>query len=245
MGIRPFARSMLIAIALVQIGCVKSRTDQTETGEDTPSRAAPSAREATRPDTTIIVNGLKLSEEVVGQLQQLYPVTIPPGRYWYDAVSGGYGREGEPIAGQMMAGPRARWSSRGERVSRYLRRLHQRTPDHRGREGVHRTAVPNPSRNRPLLGHGHGSGRIRGPAALLQPGAMSRRAPTGRWRPIDVSHLLRPQWRLHDVRYPRNDHYRAAMMAVLSTLAFATISSAAQQGVTPRSAVPVEPIAAS
>jgi len=118
MGISPLVRSTLIAIAGVLIGCAKSRTDQTETSGDPPSRPAPSAPEATRPDTSIIVNGVELSEELLGQLRQLYPVTIPPGRYWYDAVSGGYGREGEPIAGQMMAGltlggPLAANASRG------------------------------------------------------------------------------------------------------------------------------------
>jgi len=34
----------------------------------------------------------------------VYPVAIAPGRYWYDHISGAYGREGNPIAGQMMAG---------------------------------------------------------------------------------------------------------------------------------------------
>ena len=52
----------------------------------------------------VVVNGQALSVETVQQLQQVYPVAIAPGRYWYDAVSGAYGREGEPIAGQMMAG---------------------------------------------------------------------------------------------------------------------------------------------
>lgn len=55
-------------------------------------------------DLSIVVNGQTLSAETVQQLQQLYPVAIPPGRYWYDAVSGAYGREGEPIAGMMLAG---------------------------------------------------------------------------------------------------------------------------------------------
>jgi len=61
---------------------------------------APARVEAAR----IVVNGQALSVETVQQLQQVYPVAIPPGHYWYDAVSGAYGREGEPIAGQMMAG---------------------------------------------------------------------------------------------------------------------------------------------
>ena len=54
--------------------------------------------------TNIVVNGVALSADTVRVLQQVYPVAIAPGRYWYDAVSGAYGREGEPIAGQMIAG---------------------------------------------------------------------------------------------------------------------------------------------
>lgn len=52
----------------------------------------------------IVVNGVALSVEKLRALQQIYPVAIAPGRYWYDAISGAYGREGEPIAGQMIAG---------------------------------------------------------------------------------------------------------------------------------------------
>lgn len=54
--------------------------------------------------TGIFVNGQALTGETVRTLQQVYPVAIAPGRYWYDPVSGAYGREGEPIAGQMIAG---------------------------------------------------------------------------------------------------------------------------------------------
>src|SRR5215472_8690006 len=54
----------------------------------------------------IVVNGEPLSNETIEQLQQVYPVAIPPGRYWYDAMSGAWGHEGEPVAGQMMAGLR-------------------------------------------------------------------------------------------------------------------------------------------
>ena len=54
--------------------------------------------------TGIVVNGVALSADKVRVLQQAYPVAIAPGRYWYDKVSGAYGWEGMPIAGQMMAG---------------------------------------------------------------------------------------------------------------------------------------------
>lgn len=54
--------------------------------------------------TAIIVNNVALSTEIAQAMQQVYPVRIAPGSYWYDAISGAYGREGEPIAGQMVAG---------------------------------------------------------------------------------------------------------------------------------------------
>lgn len=56
--------------------------------------------------TGIIVNSVPLTAETVQQLQQIYPVPIRPGRYWYDAVSGAWGNEGGPIAGQMLPGLR-------------------------------------------------------------------------------------------------------------------------------------------
>ena len=56
--------------------------------------------------TGIIVNSVALTLETVRQLQQIYPVPIRPGRYWYDAVSGAWGLEGGPIAGQMLPGLR-------------------------------------------------------------------------------------------------------------------------------------------
>lgn len=52
----------------------------------------------------VIVNGQALSHETLAQLHQLYPVPIAPGRYWYDPVSGAYGIEGKPVAGQMLPG---------------------------------------------------------------------------------------------------------------------------------------------
>lgn len=72
----------------------------------TPAAAAPTGApsSAAASDPGIVVNAAPLTEETLQQLRQLYPVTIEPGRYWYDAVSGAYGREGQPIAGQMIPG---------------------------------------------------------------------------------------------------------------------------------------------
>jgi len=52
----------------------------------------------------VVVNGQPLTAETLRALQQAYPVPIAPGRYWYDRVSGAWGVEGAPIAGQMIAG---------------------------------------------------------------------------------------------------------------------------------------------
>src|SRR5215831_4811515 len=72
----------------------------------------------------IVVNGSPLSAETVRQLQRLYPVPIKPGRYWYDNVSGAWGFEGEPIAGQMLPGLKlGRQITQSERL--YLERTCQ------------------------------------------------------------------------------------------------------------------------
>jgi hypothetical protein len=62
-----------------------------------PSRGASAA-------TSVIVNNVALTAEVLTALQRLYPVPIAPGRYWYDAVSGAYGVDGGPVVGQMLPG---------------------------------------------------------------------------------------------------------------------------------------------
>jgi hypothetical protein len=54
--------------------------------------------------TGIFVNGVPLSPQALTDLQRFYPVPIAPGRYWYDPMSGAYGLEGGPVAGQMLSG---------------------------------------------------------------------------------------------------------------------------------------------
>jgi hypothetical protein len=52
----------------------------------------------------VIVNGEELPNAAVIALQFAYRTLIPAGRYWYDPASGLWGREGQPLAGQMHAG---------------------------------------------------------------------------------------------------------------------------------------------
>ena len=102
--------ALRVALAASVIACAKSRDDPASTGDRANTGATAGApasaggAASTSVDTRIVVNGVTLPAETVRELQQVYPVPIAPGRYWYDAISGGYGREGEPIAGQMIPG---------------------------------------------------------------------------------------------------------------------------------------------
>jgi hypothetical protein len=52
----------------------------------------------------VVVNGVPLDETIRQGLERNYGVPIKPGRYWYDNVSGVWGLEGGPGAGQILAG---------------------------------------------------------------------------------------------------------------------------------------------
>jgi hypothetical protein len=60
--------------------------------------AAMCATVAAAADNDVVVNGEPLPQAIV----QAYKV--PAGRYWYDTVSGFWGKEGSPIAGQISPG---------------------------------------------------------------------------------------------------------------------------------------------
>jgi hypothetical protein len=54
----------------------------------------------------VIVNGVRLDDSTRQALERAYGVPIKPGRYWYDQVSGVWGVEGGPAAGQIHPGLR-------------------------------------------------------------------------------------------------------------------------------------------
>jgi hypothetical protein len=96
---------LLAALTASVFACSKSSDDKVGSGESVPAGVAANAGSvASAGEGGIVVNGVKLNDETIQQLQQVYPVQVPPGRYWYDGISGAWGHEGEPIAGQMMPG---------------------------------------------------------------------------------------------------------------------------------------------
>jgi hypothetical protein len=66
----------------------------------------------------VLVNGVPLEDSTRQALERGYGVPIQPGRYWYDSVSGVWGLEGGPAAGQIhpglsLGGPLKRDASKG------------------------------------------------------------------------------------------------------------------------------------
>jgi hypothetical protein len=92
-----------ISVLLVALIAACTKSDRERASVDQPAASVSETASAAQ-DPGIVVNGQALSAETLRQLKQIYPVVIPSGRYWYDPISGAWGREGEPIAGQMMPG---------------------------------------------------------------------------------------------------------------------------------------------
>lgn len=66
----------------------------------------------------VIVNGVPLEPVARQAIERSYRTAVLPGRYWYDSVSGVWGLEGGPSAGQIrpglrLGGPLRRDASRG------------------------------------------------------------------------------------------------------------------------------------
>jgi len=66
----------------------------------------------------VVVNGVRLEDSTRQALERTYGVPIKPGKYWYDVVSGVWGRDGGPAEGQIhpglrLGGPLQRDASKG------------------------------------------------------------------------------------------------------------------------------------
>jgi hypothetical protein len=50
----------------------------------------------------VIVNGVRLSNDKIAALQKRYGLTVVPGDYWYDRLTGAWGLRGGPAAGLIL-----------------------------------------------------------------------------------------------------------------------------------------------
>ncbi len=61
-----------------------------------PTPPAPAAPSSSRP---VVINGVRLNDEQLRQLEQRFKLRIADGAYWYDQVSGAWGMQGGPTVG--------------------------------------------------------------------------------------------------------------------------------------------------
>ena len=52
----------------------------------------------------VVINRIKLSDELLSAIKETYGSRIPDGKYWYDSISGAWGMEGGPTRGFTQAG---------------------------------------------------------------------------------------------------------------------------------------------
>jgi len=67
-------------------------------------KAPPAATARPAPAQQIRINRTTISENQIRKIERDYRMRIPPGDYWYDRVSGGWGVEGGPTLGFTLPG---------------------------------------------------------------------------------------------------------------------------------------------
>lgn len=101
-------KALPLATRALAIRDAATRTAEGPTpGEDRPATRfeqdrRPFNAEPAEAPPAVVINGVALSSDTVRALAMRYGVRPPPGRYWYDRVSGAWGYEGGPMAGQVV-----------------------------------------------------------------------------------------------------------------------------------------------
>jgi hypothetical protein len=112
---RMFFMIMLVPLSLSLVACShKSSPPSAAAGTrapDTPSgtrantgNQPESLPPPANPRSAVFINGRELSSEQTAALLAAYRYTPPPGRYWYDAMSGAWGIEGRETLGFILPG---------------------------------------------------------------------------------------------------------------------------------------------
>ena len=71
------------------------------------NQRGPSSPPATPVATrSVVINGVRLDDRTVQQIEQAYRVRVVDGDYWYDPATGAWGQRGGPAAGLILAGLR-------------------------------------------------------------------------------------------------------------------------------------------
>jgi hypothetical protein len=97
-----------LAAALLMPSCTSGDRPSSKMASDPMATPSPSSEpdlgEARMENPTVVVNGRALSLAQLEALKQIYGVIPAEGRWWYDAMSGMYGAEGQGATGFMYPG---------------------------------------------------------------------------------------------------------------------------------------------
>jgi hypothetical protein len=109
---------LIIALACLFFGCERdsgrqaTNTAGTSGGTQTAAGGTPPQQQGGRggqgqmPNTTrsVIINGTRLGDQDVAALERAYRVRVTDGDYWYDSMTGAWGRRGGPVEAFVMPG---------------------------------------------------------------------------------------------------------------------------------------------
>ena len=81
---------------------VAPSVQQMQTTANQPKQAAQATKTAS--SHSVIINGVRFSDQDIESLERTFRVRIRDGNYWYDRMTGSWGRRGGPTEGFILAG---------------------------------------------------------------------------------------------------------------------------------------------